>query len=86
MRRKNDLKLSQLSTDMTILCFMNDDFLRVLMLRFIFCEVVLRMHRAFRARTHLTRCSPPLPDDLLEHPALTHIVMDLAAHLQVNNV
>ncbi|XP_026761617.1 protein SCAI [Galleria mellonella] len=69
--------------DIMYIAFMGDDFLRLLLLRFIFCEVTLRMHRAFRARTHLTRAAPPLPDDLLEHPALVHIVMDLAAHLQV---
>lgn len=31
------------------------------------------------------RCQPPLPDaDLLEHPALQHLVLDLASHLEVN--
>lgn len=32
------------------------------------------------------RCQPPLPDaDLLEHPALQHLVLDLAAHLEVRS-
>lgn len=62
---------------------MGDDFLRLLILRFILCETFMRMHRAFRSRNHLTRSSPPIPDDIFEHPALTHIIMDLAIHLQV---
>ncbi|XP_026331881.1 protein SCAI [Hyposmocoma kahamanoa] len=71
--------------DMTYMSFIGDDFLRALVLRFVFCEVTLRLHRAFRARTHLTRSSPPLPDDLLDHPSLIQIVMDLASHLQVRS-
>lgn len=32
------------------------------------------------------RCQPPLPDaDLLEHPSLQHLVLDLAAHLEVRS-
>ncbi|KAM3968793.1 protein SCAI [Aphomia sociella] len=72
--------------DNTYIAFIGDDFFRLLLLRFIFCEVTLRMHRSFRARTHLTRAAPPLPDDLMEHPALVHIVMDLAGHLQVRGL
>jgi hypothetical protein len=69
--------------DISYISFLGDDFLRLLLLRYVFCETVLRMHRGFRARTHLTRSSPQLPDELFEHPALVHIVMDLANHLQV---
>lgn len=63
--------------------FMGDDYLRLLLLRFVFCEVTLRLHRAFRARSQQTRASPPLPDEILDHPTLTHIVLDLALNLQV---
>lgn len=70
---------------MTFMAFMGDDFFRLLILRFIFCEAVLRLHRAFRSRNHLTRSLPSLPDDLFEHPVLTRIVMDLASQLQVIN-
>lgn len=70
-------------SDIAFISFMSDDFLRLLLLRFMFCAVALRMHRGFRSRNQLPRSSPPLPDDLLEHPTLVHIVMDLALHLQV---
>lgn len=36
------------STDAAYIQFYSDDFLRLQMLRFIFCGVVLRMHRLFR--------------------------------------
>ncbi|XP_049886103.1 protein SCAI [Pectinophora gossypiella] len=71
--------------DINYLVFMGDDFLRLLLLRFIFCEVTLRLHRSFRARTHLPRSSPPIPEDILEHPTLIHIILDVAAHLQVRS-
>ncbi|XP_045542154.1 protein SCAI [Papilio machaon] len=71
--------------DPTFIAFMSDDFLRLLLLRFMFCAVALRMHRGFRSRNQLPRSSPPLPDDLLEHPTLVHIIMDLAVHLQVRS-
>ncbi|XP_068619623.1 protein SCAI [Battus philenor] len=71
--------------DPTFIAFMADDFLRLFVLRYMFCAVSLRMHRGFRSRTHLPRSSPSLPDDLLEHPALVHIIMDLASHLQVRS-
>ena len=34
--------------DLTFLQFFGDDFLRVLLLRFIFCCVALRLHKRFR--------------------------------------
>ncbi|XP_044734117.1 protein SCAI [Chrysoperla carnea] len=64
--------------------FFGDDFLRLLLLRYIFCDVVLHLHRGFKGRQYRPRCQPPLPEaELLEHPALQHLVLDLAAHLEV---
>ncbi|XP_063372690.1 protein SCAI [Cydia amplana] len=68
--------------DIMYIMFMGDDYLRLLLLRFVFCEVTLRLHRAFRSRTQLTRASPPLPEEILDHPTLVHIVLDLAMNLQ----
>ncbi|KAL0803225.1 hypothetical protein ABMA28_017309 [Loxostege sticticalis] len=44
---------------------------------------VLRLHRLFRGRTHHTRCSPVLPDEVFEHPTLVHIILDIASVLQL---
>lgn len=64
--------------------FFGDDFLRLVLLRYVFCDVVLHLHRAFKSRQYRPRCQPPLPEaELLEHPSLQHLVLDLAAHLEV---
>ncbi|KAL0279960.1 UNVERIFIED_CONTAM: hypothetical protein PYX00_001400 [Menopon gallinae] len=67
--------------------FFGDDFLRLLILRYIFCHVVLHLHRAFKGRQFRPRAQPPLPEsDLLDHPALQHLVFDLAVHLDVRGL
>ncbi|XP_046681548.1 protein SCAI [Homalodisca vitripennis] len=72
--------------DPAYLQFFGDDFLRLLLLRYVFCDVVLHLHRSFKGRQLRPRCQPPLPDaDLLEHPSLQHLVLDLAAHLEVRS-
>ncbi|XP_060809773.1 protein SCAI [Amyelois transitella] len=71
--------------DMMFINYMGDHFFRILLLRYVFCEVTLRNHRAFRARSHLPRSSPSLPEEISENPTLIHIMMDLAALLQVRN-
>lgn len=72
--------------DSSYVQFFGDDFLRTLILRFVFCDVVLRTHRSFRGRHQRPRCEPPLPaNELLEHPSLSHIVLQLATALDVRN-
>lgn len=72
--------------DSSYVQFFGDDFLRTLILRFVFCDVVLRIHRAFRGRHQRPRCEPPLPTaELLEHPSLSHIVLQLASALEVRS-
>ena len=39
-----------LFSDASYLNFLGDDFLRLLLCRYIFCDVVLRIHRAFKVR------------------------------------
>lgn len=70
----------------SVLQFFGDDFLRLLLVRYVFCDVVLNLHRSFRGRQQRPRCHPPLPDaDLLEHPNLHHLVLDLAACLDARD-
>ncbi|KAL9903018.1 protein SCAI isoform 2-T7 [Glossina fuscipes fuscipes] len=70
--------------DSSYVQFFGDDFLRTLILRFVFCDVVLRLHRGFRGRHMRPRCEPPLPsNELLEHPTLSHIIFQLATALDV---
>ncbi|XP_066581314.1 protein SCAI [Prorops nasuta] len=71
----------------SVLQFFGDDFLRLLLVRYVFCDVVLHLHRSFRGRQQRPRCHPPLPDtDVLEHPSLHHMVLDLAACLDARDL
>ncbi|XP_020291509.1 protein SCAI [Pseudomyrmex gracilis] len=70
----------------SVLQFFGDDFLRLLLVRYVFCDVVLNLHRSFRGRQQRPRCHPPLPDaEVLEHPTLHHLVLDLAACLDARD-
>lgn len=48
--------------DPTYMAYYMDDFLRLILLRFIFCSLALRMHRLFRAGTAFPHAHPPLPE------------------------
>ncbi|KAK3088333.1 hypothetical protein FSP39_017775 [Pinctada imbricata] len=62
--------------------FLGDDFLRLLMLRFVFSYIVLLFHKGFKGPKSYPTCYPPLPtEDVLEHPNLCKIVLDIAAVL-----
>lgn len=66
-------------SESSILQFFGDDFLRLLLLRYVFCDIVLHLHRSFRGRHQRPCCHPQLPEaEVLQHPALHHIVMELA--------
>ncbi|KRZ26100.1 Protein SCAI, partial [Trichinella pseudospiralis] len=65
--------------------FYSDAFLRTLLLRFLFCQCTLRMHRNFRGNhDYLPRSSPPLEDaEIVQSPNLIRLVLDLACILDV---
>uniref|UniRef100_A0A914WM33 Protein SCAI n=1 Tax=Plectus sambesii TaxID=2011161 RepID=A0A914WM33_9BILA len=71
--------------DRSYLDFYLDDFLRLLMLRFIFCSCTLRLHRNFKMNPAFQpHCHPPIPEDeVLTHPSLKRLVYDLACILDV---
>ncbi|XP_043476429.1 protein SCAI isoform X2 [Leptopilina heterotoma] len=70
----------------SVLQFFGDDFLRLLLLRYVFCDVVLHLHRSFRGRQQRPRCHPPLPEaEVLEHPSLHQFVYDLASSLDARD-
>lgn len=69
---------------MSYMQFFGDDFLRLVLVRFVFCDVVLRLHRGFRGRQQRPRAAPQLPEaELLENSTLSTLVLDLATHLDV---
>ncbi|XP_050684185.1 protein SCAI isoform X2 [Leptidea sinapis] len=71
--------------DTNFFAFLGDDFLKIIILRFIFCECSLRLNRNFRSRNHLVRSVPSLPDELLSHATLVAIVLRIADHLGVKS-
>ncbi|GFN94002.1 protein scai-like [Plakobranchus ocellatus] len=67
--------------------FLGDDFLRLLLLRFVFCYIVLILHRGFKGPSYYPASHPALPtDEILEHPALYKLVLDLATTLEVRGL
>ncbi|XP_014664442.1 PREDICTED: protein SCAI-like [Priapulus caudatus] len=70
--------------DTSYLQFYGDDFLRLVILRFIFCCNVVYLHRGFKGFTPL--CQPPIPrDEFLDNVALHRYVFDLATMLNVRS-
>ncbi|GIY08981.1 protein SCAI [Caerostris extrusa] len=73
--------------DPAFLQFYGDDFLRLLILRFIFCRVVLRLHRLFMNNNFSPRSHPPLSEpEILEQPSLKKVIIELVSVLDVRNM
>lgn len=76
--------------DPSYLNFLGDDFLRLLLCRYIFCDVLLRIHKAFKvplSSQFYPRCHPPLPElDIIENPTLQRYILDLASQLDVRHM
>uniref|UniRef100_A0A915IDY5 Uncharacterized protein n=1 Tax=Romanomermis culicivorax TaxID=13658 RepID=A0A915IDY5_ROMCU len=65
--------------------YLQDDFLRILICRFVFCNFVLRSHRKFQGNlAFLPSCQPPINFNLImANPFLTDFVAQLANILSV---
>ncbi|XP_053214724.1 protein SCAI-like [Panonychus citri] len=75
------------NVDPVYIQFYGDDFLRLLILRYIFCYAVIKMHRLFRGRNYFPKCHPPLPEsELYEHPNLRRAVLDVANTLDIRSM
>ncbi|XP_025112792.1 protein SCAI-like isoform X2 [Pomacea canaliculata] len=73
--------------DHSYMQFFGDDFLRLLLLRFVFCYMVLILHKSFKGPSYYPISHPPLPtEEVLEHPALYRIVLELASLLEVRSL
>ncbi|MEE6526703.1 hypothetical protein FKM82_027487, partial [Ascaphus truei] len=67
--------------------FFGDEFLRLLLTRFIFCSVTLRMHKSFRETRNYPETYPPLPrDEMVENTHLQKQILELASVLDVRNL
>nr|XP_023401076.1 protein SCAI [Loxodonta africana] len=90
--RKINRDIAQLLThsrsiDQAFLQFFGDEFLRLLLTRFIFCSATMRMHKIFRETRNYPETYPQLPrDETVENPLLQKHILELASILDVRNV
>ncbi|CAG7833839.1 unnamed protein product, partial [Allacma fusca] len=70
-------------TDEQILQFFGDDFLRLLILRHIFCSAVLSLHKSFQSKMYQPSANRVQLSMDSDH--LNHMVLDLANHLGVQH-
>lgn len=65
----------------------SDDFLRLLIFRFIFSFTIMRLHRLFRTSNYYPRSYPPIPEtELIQHPVLKQIISDLTVTLDIRTL
>ncbi|XP_069370083.1 protein SCAI isoform X6 [Paralichthys olivaceus] len=70
--------------DQAFLQFFGDEFLRLLLVRFVFCSAALRLHKLFRESRSFPESYPELPkQDTVESSLLQKHVLELAAMLDV---
>eukprot|EP01134_Creolimax_fragrantissima_P005778 CFRG5778T1 len=68
-----------------LLWIIDDPFLRLLLLRFLFCCTVLRVCTLSMSKPeYQPSCSPPIPEQLLRHPALEYYVLEMVTKLDVD--
>ncbi|XP_023697057.1 protein SCAI-like isoform X2 [Paramormyrops kingsleyae] len=75
------------SIDQAFLQFYGDEFLRLLIIRFMFCSATLRLHKLFRESRSFPESYPQLPkQDTVESSLLQKHVLELAAMLDVQDL
>ncbi|XP_024258483.1 protein SCAI-like isoform X1 [Oncorhynchus tshawytscha] len=73
--------------DQAFLQFYGDEFLRLLLIRFVFCSATLRMHKLFQESRSFPESYPQLPkQDTVESSFLRKHVLELAAMLDVQRL
>ncbi|KAG9335374.1 hypothetical protein JZ751_005296 [Albula glossodonta] len=75
------------AVDQAYLQFYGDEFLRLLLLRFVFCSAVMRLHKLFRESRSFPESFPPLPrQETVESSVLQRHVLELATMLDVQSL
>ncbi|XP_066517917.1 protein SCAI [Hoplias malabaricus] len=78
---------SSRAIDQAFLQFYGDEFLRLLMIRFVFCCATLRLHKLFRDAQSFPESYPQLPkQEMVENSLLQKSILELAAMLDVQNL
>nr|XP_033818027.1 protein SCAI isoform X2 [Geotrypetes seraphini] len=75
------------SIDQAFLQFFGDEFLRLLLTRFIFCSATMRLHKNFRETRNYPETYPQLPrDETVENQILQKQILELASVLDVRHI
>ncbi|XP_061603663.1 protein SCAI isoform X2 [Phyllopteryx taeniolatus] len=73
--------------DQAFLQFFGDEFLRLLLIRFVFCSATLRLHKVFREAQSFPESYPELPkQDTVENSILQKHILKMASLLDVQNM
>ncbi|XP_028394709.1 protein SCAI-like [Dendronephthya gigantea] len=78
-------KLSKV-VDISYIQMIDDEFLALMIRRFIFCYYVTRQHRAFKGVEYFPSCSPSFPPQLIENEDLRKRVLTLSSTLDVRGL
>ncbi|XP_007907722.1 protein SCAI [Callorhinchus milii] len=90
--RRMNIEIVQLLTqtrtiDQAFLQFFGDDFLRLLLIRFILCSATMRLHKMFRETRNYPETYPQLQkEDTVENPLLQNRILELASLLDVRSL
>lgn len=74
------------NVDNVFMLVSSDDFLRVFLIRFVFCYYVFRLHRGFKGTDYYPSCQPILTDDIIENINIQRSVIELATSIGVNQL
>ncbi|KAM8872734.1 protein SCAI isoform 1-T2 [Synchiropus picturatus] len=75
------------SIDQAFLQFFGDEFLRLLLIRFVFCSATFRLHKVFREAHSFPESYPDLPkQETVESSSLQRHVLELATMLDVQSL
>jgi hypothetical protein len=66
--------------------FLQDDFLRQFICRFVLCNTLLNCHNSFKDPKHFPTSQPPLPSTLSSNPELLEILNDLTSICDVSSL
>jgi hypothetical protein len=73
--------------DYVYLQYLNDEFLRSFIIRFVFCSCVLRLHHDFtKKQEYLPASQPKIPLDVINNEQLINMILDLAILLETRQL
>ncbi|XP_001626466.2 protein SCAI [Nematostella vectensis] len=74
------------AVDLTFQKFLEDDLMKMLILRYVFCFYAMHLHRAFKGSEYYPKCFPKLPTEILINGGVEKQVLELASMLDVRSL